>query len=380
MSNNEKDDILPTFAGNQMPYNISFSNNEDDIVEETTRRVGGITTSFAPITTISSPSVTFGADIGTIVLKTTSTTDSTKPVETAKPIIEVSKISVTSDSPWKLKYAPFVPPFGHPLEPTAIFVPHTNVNTIAQRVSSILQERNIQATYRKSRAKCLTLDNVEFNIFLYQGKNEYIHGIIVEMQRWSGNSAAFYEDTRAILNGAKDEHHLATGKKTSSLVTSEMNSKFTNSLDFALKMLKGSKDSQFLGLQILSSMTDSSKMGTKTASAVSLKLTSSDSELLSEVFGIVTESYESSFVLQAMVLLSNIAIFQSLRTEDIKETLVSLIASDRPQVAYLAAKCFASHQIDSLVTDALKSAEKLGEERHHPGLYALSNNLLQKCI
>lgn len=244
----------------------------------------------------------------------------------------------------------------------------------------MLRKRNIQATYKKSRAKCVTLDNVEFNVFLYQGKNEYSHGIILEIQRWSGSSAAFYEDTRAILDGAKNDNRGSTNTTVQPPVIDEVVSDYENSLEKALGMLQADQDSQLLGLQILSSMTDSRKMGDKTASAVSQKLARSDSKVLSEVFGIVAESDDSSFVLQAMILLSNIALFKTLPTEEIKQTLVSLIASDKPQVAYLAAKCFAPHQIDSLVADALQSAEKLGEEKHHQGLSALSNSLLQKCV
>jgi len=364
-----------------MTANISFSNNDDDIGEETTRRIGGFAPSFAPINVMSSPPVTtFGSDITTRISKQTATGNATRSVETAKPRIEVSKKSVNSDSAWKLKSAPFVPPFGHPLEPTATFVPHSSANTVAQRVGSILEERNIQATYKKSRAKCLSLDNVEFNVFLYQGKNEYSHGIILEVQRWSGNSAAFYEDTKAILNGAKDDDCQTTKTTVHPPIIDETFSDFEKSLDKALEMLRADKDSQLLGLQILSSMTDSSKLGDKTASAVSLKLASPDNKVLSEVFGIVAESDDTSFVLQAMILLSNIAMVKTLPTEDIKQTLVSLIASDKPQVAYLAAKCFAPHQIDSLVADALQSAEKLGEEKHHQGLCTLSNSLLQRCV
>jgi len=384
MSNNDGDGDLPSFEGNRMLQNVSFADNEDDIGEETTRRIGGLAPSFAPINVMVSPSVTsFGSDLTTRISKTIATTNATRPVEMVKPRIESSKLTVSTSSAWKLKSAPWVPPFGHPLEPTTTFVPHVSAKAVAQRVGSILQERNIQATYKKSRAKCLTLDNVEFNVFLYQGKNEYSHGVILEVQRWSGNNAAFYEDTKAILNGAKDDHrHTHTHTHTTTKTTVQLPviddtvSDFDNYLDKALEMLRADKDSQLLGLQILSSLTDSSKVGSKAASAVSLKLASPYNKVLSEVFGIVAESDDSSFVLQAMITLSNIALFDALPTKDIRRSLVSLITSNRTQVAYLAAKCLAPHQIDSFVAGALQSAEKLGEEMHHPGLCLLSNSLL----
>jgi len=379
MNNNDNNkDQLPTFSGNEMPLNITIA-DEDEIGEETTRRVGGFTPLFSPLNTISSPPTIIGADIGTRISKTTSY--ATRTTQTTKSTTKTPTISITSVGAWKLKYAPFVPPFGHPLEPTAVFVPNTSTSIVAQRISSILQERNIQATYKKSQAECLTVDNVEFNVFLYQGENEYSHGVIVEVQRFFGNSAAFYEDTKAILNGAKDDDYRSTMKKTIAPVTvTDDVTPDTSSLDFALKMLQGNEDTQLLALQILSSMTDAEKMGTKIASAASLKLAGSGSESLNEIFGIVANAEESSSLVQAMILLSNIAMFNTLPTEDIRRTLISLVASDKPQVAYLATKCFASHQIDSVVAEALQSAGKLGEEKHHSGLCVLSNNLLQKCI
>jgi len=386
--NDNKEDDLPTFSGNQMPRNITLV-DEAEIGEETTRRVqGAFIPSFAPLNTISSPPSVFGADISTGISKITSPSSEQITKATPKAATVVVKAALPIRGAWKLKYAPSVPSFGHPLDPTAVFVPHTNATIMAQRVSSILQERNIQASYKKSQAECLTLDNVEFNVCLYQGKNEYNHGVIVEVQRFNGNSAAFYDDAKAILNGAKDENYRLSKLNVPLPIVEEDDNGMADdisSLNSALKMLQGSEDTQLLGLQLLSSITNAEKMGTKVASAASVKLASSESELLNKIFEIVANTEESSeeestSLIQAMILLSNIAISTTLPTEDIRSTLTSLVASDKPQIAYLAAKCFASDQIDSVVANALQSAEKLGQEKHHSGLCALSNNLLQKCI
>jgi len=373
-NDNNNNEALPTFSGNQLPQNISFVNNEDDIGEETTRRIGGFNPSFASVN-IASPHA-LGVDVARTI--TTATTKTTITAATA-----TSKTSVSSVvAAWNLPHAPYVPPFGHPLETTAAFVPHTSSSVVSQRVSFILQERDIQTMYKKNEAECLTLDNVEFSVFLYRGKNKYSHGIIVEVQRHLGNSIAFYNDTKAILDGVQKESNcsLNNNNKVPPLPLADGVIPDAASLQFALKMLRSRKDAQLLGLQILSSLTDIDKMGTKAASATSIKIASPGSELLNEIFEIIVQAEEQPLVVQALILLSNIAFFTALPTQDIRRTLLTLLASDdEPQMTFLAAKCFATHQIDSVVADALHNAKKLGQGRHHRGLCVLSSNLLQKC-
>jgi len=387
--NNNKE--LPTFSGNQMPQNISFVNNEDDIGEERTRRIGGFTPSFSSVDISSSPHA-MGVDFAT-----TTTETSTKRIIAAETTTTTSKKtsvppSVVVAAAWNLPYAPFVPPFGHPLETTAVFLPRTTSSVVSQRVSLILQERDIQTKYRKNEAECLTLDNVEFSVFLYKGQNEYSHGIIVEVQRHFGNSVNFYNDTKAILDGVQKDHSLKHKNNNNEisppLPLTDGVIPDAASLQFALKMLRSRKDVQLLGLRILSSLTDVSKMGNEAASATSIGIISSGNELLNEIFEIVAqeEEEERQLLVQALILLSNIALFTALPiTQNIRRTLLTLLASndDEPQLAFLAAKCFAMHQkIDSVVAEALHNAKKLGESSNHRGLCALSSNLLllQECL
>jgi len=389
MANNNNNRELPTISGNRLPQNISFSNNEDDIGEETTRRIGGFTPSFSSVNIASSPPH--------VDFATTTTAE-----RTAKRIISAETITTkTSSVPsivatvWNLPYAPFVPPFGHPLEPTAAFVPHTTSSVVSQRVCLILQERDIQTKYRKNEAKCLTLDNVEFSVFLYKGQKEYSHGIIVEVQRHFGNSAAFYNDTKSILDGVQKEvSNINSSKQNDDQVSGPL--PLTDgmipdaaSLQFALKMLRSRKDVQLLGLRILSSLTDVQRMGNEFVSATSVKIVLSGSELINEIFEIVVAQGEEDrqLLVQALILLSNMALFTELPvTQDIRRSLLTLLVSndDEPQLAFLAAKCFASkHQkIDSVLAEALHHAKKLGESSNHRGLCALSSNLLllQKCL
>lgn len=67
-----------------------------------------------------------------------------------------------------------------------------------------LQARSIKAKYCKSAAKCRTLDFVKFYVRLYAvpGDNDE-GGVLVELQRVSGDYLSFMYDCRAILDAAE---------------------------------------------------------------------------------------------------------------------------------------------------------------------------------
>jgi len=92
----------------------------------------------------------------------------------------------------------------YPLEQTATFVPHSKPSTVASRVASFLLERNISVTFNelKAKAKCVSKDDVEFNVRLYKGKNQFDHGVIVEVQRRYGFSVFYHRDAVGILDAA----------------------------------------------------------------------------------------------------------------------------------------------------------------------------------
>jgi hypothetical protein len=106
---------------------------------------------------------------------------------------------------WLLTKAPTLPQF-HPLERTATFVPHvTDVSLVSSRISRVLRDRSIEASYDSAKAKvrCASMDGVDFRIRLYRGRtSQYSHGIIVEVQRRFGMSFTYHHDTQAILDAA----------------------------------------------------------------------------------------------------------------------------------------------------------------------------------
>mmetsp|Transcript_24798 Transcript_24798/g.36700 ORF Transcript_24798/g.36700 Transcript_24798/m.36700 type:complete len:369 (+) Transcript_24798:109-1215(+) len=355
---------LPSFSGSRMPMNVAFNSNEDDVLEETTRRVECVAPQMTPVDFTVPPSLENSSTFSTPTTKRT--------------------YLHSQAAPWQLFEVPCVPEF-QPLEPTSTFVPHIGAFDVATRISQILKERNIQADYVDNEAECLTFDNVEFSVYLYQGKKKYSHGIVVEVQRLSGNSLNFYNDVKAILDGAQlnqeERRQIKRTKIATPLVSDDDESDDedspASSLDFTIKMLEGGLDVQLLGLQTLSSMTDASKMGSRIAAATSLKVISGNQVIFCKVSDIVSHSDEQNLIMQAMILLSNVARFTTLPLKNSKKDLIKLLNSDRPQLAYLAAKCFKTNQVDSVIADALHEAKKLGQLKNHPGLAECCTNLLE---
>lgn len=119
---------------------------------------------------------------------------------------EAKPRSRSSSSPlWNVNDHTLKPkPDFYPLEQTATFVPHSRPSVVASRVANFLMERNISATFNevKAKAKCVSEDNVEFNVRLYKGKNQFDHGVIVEVQRRYGFSVFYHRDAVGILDAA----------------------------------------------------------------------------------------------------------------------------------------------------------------------------------
>lgn len=110
----------------------------------------------------------------------------------------------TSNSSWCVRTAPTLPSF-YPLEKSAVFIPQASPSVLSSRISSVLKDRSIIATYDNKNAKvdCISTTNVEFRIRLYRGRGEYKHGIIVEVQRRLGFNLSYMHDVYAILDAAE---------------------------------------------------------------------------------------------------------------------------------------------------------------------------------
>lgn len=363
MENND-DKPLPrsTFSGSRAPINFSVV-DDDQFEEGITRRVRGFNPMQSPtihdfVLPSSSTSSSLGSSIATTLLKRTSHALSTETIG------------------WILEEAPVLPS-GHPLERTAVFCPHSSAQSIASRVSATLKSRSIQAEYRGAEAECLTRENVLFSVFLYRGKREFDHGIICEVLRRCGESFQYWEDSAAILDAAKNKTQAEPRKKKArsiAVVDDDSDPDVSSeSLQFLRNMFDAGVDSQLLGLQILASMTDSSKMGLKTATATSRVLMEPGNEIAGIVLNLI---HEPSLKLQGMIVLSNIASVADLPLPILKQFLIAQLQSADSQVAYLASKCLKPKNVDADFADAIYKAKQLGGEQHD-GLYKQAVALLE---
>jgi hypothetical protein len=296
---------------NGLPLNPKMNMMDDDYVEEVTRKIAPtmIMPSLGPLPTMP-PSAMMGHGGG----PTINTSPMKAPSLERYGLVQQKQPQVTTTRfVWNLSSAPSLPEF-HPLERTAVFVPHSIPSDIAPRISSILRERSIEAQYDDSKAKvkCTTEEGVDFRIRLYRGRGRYNHGIIVEVQRRFGTSLVFHNDTQAILNGAEDkvsslcppppsfnrsknlpevsadedtdnddddDDDDSYGSGSSSSTSAD------SSLAMVAKMMKlPGFDSQYLGLQTLSPLVDSDKLSLSTARAVATKLFQPDNEVGIKVF------------------------------------------------------------------------------------------------
>mmetsp|Transcript_27435 Transcript_27435/g.45370 ORF Transcript_27435/g.45370 Transcript_27435/m.45370 type:complete len:393 (-) Transcript_27435:163-1341(-) len=364
--------------------------NMDEDVEETTRKIAPamVMPNFGPMPFMSIPSSTqmpaagFGASINTAPMKAS---------------LQGPSVQTKSDNMfvWDLSSAPVLPEF-HPLEQTAVFVPNVSPSTIAARISSVLRDRSIEAHYinDKAKVKCVTAEGVDFRIRLYRGRNQYSHGIIVEVQRRFGSSLVFHSDTQAILDAAQGKTAAPPSVMTSMNNLPEVSDEeyatdddddfpmpsADSSLAMVSKMLSlPGFDSQYLGLQTLSSLVDPEKLSLSTARAIATKLLRSDSEVGLKVFGHIVSRKpedESAMTLRNMSLniLANAMKACGVVPEFLREPLRPVLLDDlreaekHPNTAVLSARCmeyFIRGDTDTMeLNEAFEIAREVGEARH----------------
>jgi hypothetical protein len=379
-------------------------NNYDD-ADETTRKVAPamVQPNFGPLRTSVPMPVGFGASI------------STAPIKASMPVSKTK----TSDNVyvWKLLAAPTLPEFHH-LERTAVFVENMTPNQVAARISKVLFDRSIEAHYDNDKAKvtCVSSEGVDFRIRVYVGRNQYSHGVIVEVQHRFGSSLVFHCDTQAILDAAQGKSVPPPPILTSMNVLpevlddedeydnngSEENGSFSlpsanSSLAVVDKMLNfPGFDSQYLGLQTLSSLVNPEKLSLTTARAVSTVLLQPDSEVGQKVFKCIVsrpkreqqdDDESSNMALRnlSLTILSNAMRASGKVPEFLRQPLRPVLLEDlrdaqhHPNTALLSATCleyFIRGDHDTVeLNEALEVALQVGEAR--------SANLLaqtQKCL
>lgn len=378
---------MPSFSGNVMPMNVMID-VDDDIGEETTRRIGGatFTPTFEPVSF--APSIAPTSYISTTQQKTVAAVAPPPPKTTL--------------GGWKLSSAPILPEF-HPLDRNSVFCPGTSASEVAERIAQVLKERSIEAHFDNAKAKvrCMTPYNVDFRVFLYRGQKQYAHGTIVEIQRRTGACVLFVGCTQAILDAAQGKipvpppPSLLSGAAVPLVSDTEDDydddsNACLSSLDFCAKLLKyQNHGSDMLALQTLSSLTDPAKMGLSTSKRISQALVEPDNEVGSRVFAMIVDSKkEQDEMLRclAVTILANVVQsvngqINSMMREALRPVLIQELksAEDNPQMAYLSAKCLepliaGDHNASDLYS-VLDTAQSIGEARH-----AALRDVCEKCI
>lgn len=389
----------PSFSGNTMPIDINPNLcMHDNVGDEVTRRVGVFQPSFEPISSFQPPTMnTFDSQLFNGLMKDEVMPQSgTVSKSTPKPSSSISGI-------WRLDDVPTLPEF-HPLERTSVFVPNViSVSDISLRISDTLRSRSIDATYDNDKAKatCTTLQGVEFRVRLYRGRNRFNHGVIVEVQRRFGTSNSFHNDTTAILDAAEGNVVSSPATDNSSdlpLVVSDVEDESEASVDGTSSIAMISKmlshpgyDSHYLALQTLSSLTDSSKMGSSTACAASKELfrLDNDNEVGAKILSLIIDKQgdDDTFNLRTMSLNVAANAFQAVDgkfPQMLKEQLRGVLlrdlrcAKDNQRNAIHAARIIQYFVPDDNGSDmytALEAAQDVGMSRN-----ALLERYVRICL
>lgn len=284
---------------------------------------------------------------------------------------------------WKLYEIPTLPDL-LPLDRNAVFVEDVSAPDVAKRISDVLHERSIEASYNneKAKVKCSTEDGVEFRVRLYRGRGKFSNGIIAEVQQRFGASINFQTDVDAILDAVQGEKvpKAPSGSRIPmpppnipDVLDDYEQDDGSSAMKMVSTMLKTPyPDSTYLGLQTLLSLTDVSKIGKTTARNVSNKLMQLDSAVGVRVLAILrNRSMEDEpFKLRSMAMtilenaMSSITIdLDSRMAEQIRPILHDEIkdADQNPRLALRASRC--SSRLISFNEPKSDSQVSLGETK-----------------
>jgi hypothetical protein len=395
MSNHDDKKEPPSFYQGADMSRHGISLQMDDDVEETTRRVG-FNPSFAPSNISFEPPPMMAP-----MSHTGLGGPASGAFSTASPKASMASYSRPAKFQWLLADAPTLPEF-HPLERTAVFVPNTDASIVSGRISDVLRDRSIEASFddTKGRARCVSADGVDFRVRMYRGRGQYCHGIIVEVQRRFGTSINFHSDTKAILDSAEGKTPAPPPSKPATLPLGPQDDNYSpcagSSLGMVARMLNfPGYDAQYLALQTLTSLTDPAKMGYVTAKSVSTELmTSNSTDVGAKLLMLILSSpkaQEETFDqrVMAMGVLANVLqVVAGDVPEHIKAQVRPVMKQDlrkaesNPRLATIAARCI-EHLIDNdrsasdIYHDALEAAYQVGNDRH-AGLMRQAERCLQK--
>jgi hypothetical protein len=381
-SDNDKLSSLPSFSGYNMPLNITEEIDED-VEPDTTRDCHNA--SFEPIRLIPSCNI---YDLKQPNFLAESTADLGKKTKSSISPVQKQKL----EDEWKVESAPVLPDY-HFLDDDSILVENKSAREVAIRLCHVLKELSIEASYDsvKAKARCVTIDHVDFRIFLYTGKGRFSNGIIVEVQRRDGFSPSFRNEVLAILDAAVGRpvkySSLGVSKHEDPLqhdsIEDYRESDAFASVKSASHMLKQEVYcSKRLAFEILLASTESSKIGKTTAQLISKVLLDPSNDICDILISTCRKSDdEDSLSPLALSVLANAlnAFPGKVPSRHIRALLPILVqyledATSSPLMAYIAAKCLEpilrqERFSTSKILSALNVAKTVGELKHN----ALSN-------
>ena len=172
-----------------------------------------------------------------------------------------------------------VPAF-YPLEKSSRLVEDDTAAAVAARLSNCLRQMSIHAVYDNDTACLWTSENVEMHLSLWKTPpTSPQQGIVVELQRRSGDSIAFHRYSRTILDAAlglldmdvlEIDDDIIYSKKVQRLLMMELrNSADKEEHETAVQaieiahglLMKDRMDARVLGLESLCLLTDPRKTG-----------------------------------------------------------------------------------------------------------------------
>lgn len=172
-----------------------------------------------------------------------------------------------------------VPAF-YPLEKSSRLVEDDTATEVAARLSECLRHLSIQAVYDNDTACLWTAENVEMHLSLWKTPpTSSQQGIVVELQRRSGDSIAYHRYARTILDAAvglldvgtiEVDYEVVYSKKVQRLLMLELkNSADKEEHETAVQaieiahglLMKDRMDARVLGLESLCLLTDPRKTG-----------------------------------------------------------------------------------------------------------------------
>ena len=171
-------------------------------------------------------------------------------------------------------------PNDYPVERTSRIICGVDVDIVSSRLSKCLQARSIETKFAESEAHvvlCRNRNFVKFYIRLFSAPDE--NGVLVELQRLWGDCMSFMQDCRALLDASEGIPKKAITREEPSLVLSMPISEMsffktatlppvdeTEPVNMTANLLASNEsDSNLLGMESLSTLTDVNKTHMATA-------------------------------------------------------------------------------------------------------------------